>query len=335
MRKTIFRLFVTIAFLAPFVFASAVSAAQPAKKVRLAYSAFAYANPPFWIAQDLKLFEKYGLDSELVYVSGARPIQAMLGGSIDASQVGGAATVSAAAQGADVVILGTIFSRLNFAVHASPQIKQISDLKGKTLVTGTVGGNTYFAALLFLSRFNWVPNRDVNLIGVGGSPEVLGALTQGRFPAGVLTAPTTHMATRMGFREIFDLASLDFPFPTLSVVSTRKYIEANPDVIMNILRATSEAIHLYRTRPEVALPVIAKYMRVPKDDPALLQAQETFAKHLNLTLTPSLDGIKFILDFLAEQRPALKGKNPADFVNVSFLKKLEDEGFFKKLSSSQ
>jgi hypothetical protein len=28
----------------------------------------------------------------------------------------------------------------------------------------------------------------------------------------------------------------------------------------------------------------------------------------------------------------LKEKNPADFVNVSFLKKLEDEGFFKKLS---
>ena len=104
---------------------------------------------------------------------------------------------------------------------------------------------------------------------------------------------------------------------------------------MNVLRATSEAIHLYRTRPEVALPVIAKYMRVPKDDPALLQAQETFAIHLNLTLTPSLDGIKFILDFHAEQRPALKGKNPADFVNVSFLRKLEDERFFKKLSSSQ
>jgi hypothetical protein len=53
-----------------------------------------------------------------------------------------------------------------------------------------------------------------------------------------------------------------------------------------------------------------------------------------LTLTPSLDGIKFILDFLAEQRPALKEKNPADFVNVTFLKKLEDEGFFKKLSSN-
>src|SRR5437899_1145132 len=224
--------FIAIILIAPFLFCCILSAATPQKRVHLAYSAFAYANPPFWIAHDLKLFDKYGLDTELVYVSGARPIQAMLGGSIDVSQVGGAATVSAAAQGADVVILGTIFSQLNFAVHASPQIKQIGDLKGKTLVTGTVGGNTYFAALLFLSRFNWVPNRDVNLIGLGGSPEVLGVLTQGRFPAGVLTAPTTHLATRMGFREIFDLASLDFPFPTLSVVSTRKYIEANPDVIL-------------------------------------------------------------------------------------------------------
>jgi hypothetical protein len=54
-----------------------------------------------------------------------------------------------------------------------------------------------------------------------------------------------------------------------------------------------------------------------------------------LTLAPSLDGIKFILDFLAEQRPALKGKNLAEFVNVSFLKKLEEEGFFKKLSGNQ
>ena len=73
--------------------------AQP-KKLRLAFSAFAYANPPFWIAQELKLFEKYGYDSaELIYVGGSRPIQAMLGGSIDVSQVGGAAAVGAAESG--------------------------------------------------------------------------------------------------------------------------------------------------------------------------------------------------------------------------------------------
>ena len=198
----------------------------------------------------------------------------MLGGSIDVSQVGGAAAVGAAANGAEIAILGTVFTRLTFAIHASPQIKQISDLKGKTIAAGAVGGNSYFAALAFLRHFGWVANRDVGVLSAGGSPEVLAGLLQGKFQAGVLTPPTSHAAAKAGHREIFDLAGLDFPFPVISIVSTRKFIDAYPDTILNILRATSEAIYLYKTRPDLTLPVVAKYMRVPKDDPALVQSQE-------------------------------------------------------------
>ena len=307
--------------------------AAPAKKIRLAFSALAYANPPFWIAHELKLFEKYGLDSELIYVGGARPIQAMLGGSLDVSQVGGAAAVAAAAQGAEIAILGTVFSRLTFAIHVSPQIKQIDHLKGKVLAAGTVGGNSYFAGLVFLSKFGWTPNKDVGIVAAGGSPEVFAGLTQGKYDAGVLTPPTSTMAAKLGYREIFDLASLEFPFPVISVVSTRKFIDANPDIILNVLKATAEAIYLYRTRPELTLPVVAKYMRVPKDDPALAQSRESLGIHMNQNLAPSLEGIKFVLDFLAEKQPALKAKNPADFVDLRFLRKLEEEGFFKKFST--
>src|SRR3990170_7826370 len=160
MRRNIFPLLFVVVPVAAYSSVTVANAAQP-KKIRLAFSALAYANPPFWIAHDLKLFEKYGLESEIVYVGGARPIQAMLGGSIDVSQVGGAAAVSAAAQGAEVAILGTVFNRLTFAVHAGPQIKQVSDLKGKTLATGAIGGNSYFAALAFLRNFGWTANRDV------------------------------------------------------------------------------------------------------------------------------------------------------------------------------
>jgi ABC-type nitrate/sulfonate/bicarbonate transport system substrate-binding protein len=303
------------------------------KKVRGAFSAFAYANPPFWIAKDLRLFEKYGLDVELVYVGGARPIQAMIGGSIDVSQVGGASMVSAAAQGAEVVILGTVFTRLVFAVHASPQIKEVSDLKGKSLAVGSVGGNSYFAGRLFLSRFNLVPNKDVLVRAVGGTPEVLTALQYGQVQAGVMAPPTTTIASRSGFRQIFDIAGLDLPFPTISVVSTRKFSAENPAVLLNVLRATSEAIYLYNTQPDLTLPIIANYMRVSKDDPALRESQQTYGRYMNQDLKPSLEGIKFILDFLAEQRPELATKKPADFVDFRFIRRLEDEGFFKKLAS--
>ena len=320
------------AFLIGYLSASALEAAQ-LKKVRLAFSALAYANPPFWIAHDLKLFEKYGIESEIVYVGGSRPIQAMLGGSIDVSQVGGAAAVAAAAQGAEIAILGTVFNRLTFAIHAIPQIKQIGDLRGKTLAAGAIGGNSYFAALAFLKHFGWVANRDVGVMTAGGSPEVLAGMQQGKFQAGVLTPPTSTIATKNDYREIFDLASLDFPFPVISVVSTRKYIDANPDVILNILKATSEAIYLYKTRPELTLPVVARFMRVAKDDPALRQSQQTVGQLLNQNLSPSLEGIRFVLDFLADKQPALKAKNPADFVDARFLHKLEEEGFFKKFST--
>ena len=74
-------------------------------------------------------------------------------------------------------------------------------------------------------------------------------------------------------------------------------------------------------------------MRVPKDDPALLQSQQTVGQLLNQNLNPSIEGIKFVLEFLSERQPNLKGKNPADFVDSRFVRKLEEEGFFKKFST--
>ena len=171
-----------IAFLLPaaLLVPNYLFAAVPVKKFRAAFTAFAYANPPFWIAKDLKIFEKYGLDVELVYVAGARNIQALIGGSIDFSQAGGASVVSAAAQGAEVVILGTVFKRLIFGVHVAPQIKEVGDLKGKSIAAGSVGGNSYFAGQLFLSRVGLVANKDVTFRALGGTPEVLSALQHGQ-----------------------------------------------------------------------------------------------------------------------------------------------------------
>jgi ABC-type nitrate/sulfonate/bicarbonate transport system substrate-binding protein len=198
---------------------------------------------------------------------------------------------------------------------------------------GTVGGNSYFAGQLFLSRVGLVPNKDVTFRVLSGTPEVLSALQHGQVQAGVMSPPTTGIAARMGFRQIFDIASLELPFPTISVASTRRSVQENPETILNVLRATAEAIYVYKTQPELTLPVVAKYMRVPKDDPALRESYETYGKQLDQNLRPSLEGIKFILDFLSDQRLAIKTKNPADFVDLRFVSKLEEEGFFKRLAA--
>ena len=106
--KAALKQFIAFILFAAFVLPSVLLAAGP-RKVRAAFAAFAYPNAPFWIAKELRVFEKYRLDVELVYVGGARPVRAMLGGSVDISQAGGASIVSAAAQRAEVIILRTCF----------------------------------------------------------------------------------------------------------------------------------------------------------------------------------------------------------------------------------
>jgi hypothetical protein len=63
----------TIAVSAAF-FPRCLEAAQE-KELPLAFSAPAYANPAFWIAHELKLFDKYGYTAEVIYISGSGSIQ--------------------------------------------------------------------------------------------------------------------------------------------------------------------------------------------------------------------------------------------------------------------
>ena len=156
-----------------------VHGAQP-KKLRLAFSAFAYANPPFWIAQELKLFEKYGYDSELIYVGGSRPIQAMLGGSVDVSQVGGAAAVGAAANGAEIAIsaryLPGSLSPFTPARRSSRSVISRAKLSPRERRAATATSRHW----RFSDISGRVANRDVGVLSAGGSPEVLAGLRTGR-----------------------------------------------------------------------------------------------------------------------------------------------------------
>ena len=69
-----------------------------------------YASPgralPFWLAQDLGLFNKYGVDVEPVFIRGAPILVAGLAsGDIQVGSAGGSATLAAVAGGQDLKII--------------------------------------------------------------------------------------------------------------------------------------------------------------------------------------------------------------------------------------
>ena len=81
--------------------------------VSLIYEAIAATNATLWLAEDARLFQKYGLDAKVVHARGAIPVQALVGGSVEFGAFSGSSTVAAVLAGSDIVFVA---AKGNFAV---------------------------------------------------------------------------------------------------------------------------------------------------------------------------------------------------------------------------
>src|SRR5499426_1546130 len=126
-------IFLTISF--------APATIHPQERLFVSYAGFGGFQAPAWAAQDMGLFAKYGLTTELVMIPGsARGAQAMLGGSIHFGQIDGTALISAINQGADLVFVASSLNRFPFSLVAQKNIRQPKDLVGKKVGIVAFGG---------------------------------------------------------------------------------------------------------------------------------------------------------------------------------------------------
>src|SRR6476620_6573535 len=111
----------------------------------ISYASVSGTRAPLWIAKDLGLFEKYGLDGNLIYIaSGVTSVNALLGGSVDIIAASGSSAVGAAARGAPLVIVASL-GHISYKLIAMPSIKSVHDLKGKIIGTSRIGAGSDFA----------------------------------------------------------------------------------------------------------------------------------------------------------------------------------------------
>jgi hypothetical protein len=69
------------------------------------------------------------------------------------------------------------------------------------------------------------------------------------------------------------------------------------------------------------------------NDPAVLEdSYQGYIKMIPKKPYPTLKGIQFMLDMLAPTMPEAKTAKPEQFVDLSFLQELENEGFFNEMA---
>ena len=301
-------------------------------KLKVAYPTTVGSMAVVWVAKEAKLFEKHGLDVELIYVAGSsRVVQAMLAKDIPISEIAIPAVIQANLAGADLVMLAGPNHKPGQKIMVKPEIKRREDLKGKKIAISRFGTSDDFLLRYVLGQWNLQPDRDVVLIQMGGSPETLAGLAAGAVDGGLLASPLHLQAARFGFSLLADLSTIGFDYQGAGVVTTRSYMREAPDTVRRYLRAYVEGLHRFKTDKAFAAKVIGKYSRMTEAD-ALEETYQHYAvKVMPRVPYPTIKGIQMVLDEIGTRTPKAKSLAPESFIDVSYLKELEQSGFIKKL----
>ena len=329
MRRILARLTLCLAFLLGLV--GAASAENT--KIASGYASLSSAQLPLWMAKEKGILAHNGLDVQAVLLSGNAAIMALIGGDTPITQTAGIGVVNSVIGGSDAVMIAGGTVTLDWWLMSRPEIKTAAQLKGGSVAVSTFGTASDFIARFALQKIGLVPDKDVSMIQLGDPLMRQTALESNRVQATVHVAPSTFAAQKKGFNVLADVAALGLPYQHTGVATTRKYIKEHPEIVRAFIKSYVEAVYQLKTDRKSGIAVLAKYMGGIKDRDILETTYDrAVADHIMPRKQyPTLPGIKMILDSLAVKDPRAAKTKPEEFVDMRFIKELDESGFIDRL----
>lgn len=316
---------------AALTFSASYAMAQDLIPVRVAYDGFTMTAAPMQYALKEGIFEKHGLNVDLMFVEGGSVLtQALVGGSVDIVQNGYAPVITAAVAGADVVVIGGIANTLPMMLVVDGTIKTADDLRGKAIAISRYGSSTDVAARMALDALGLTTN-DVNILQLGGEGTRLAAYMSGQVNGIMVQLPGAQDLLDEGATLLVDVGQIATDYPNTSYATTRGFLKDNPETVKRFYKAMADALHQYKANPDTALAITAEFMQT-EPRPNLKMAVEYYASNVfQMDLLPSVSGMQVVLDELGTTMPEALKVDPATLVDTSVLDALHQEGFFETL----
>jgi NitT/TauT family transport system substrate-binding protein len=312
--------------LAMMLFATAVNAEQ----IKIAYSGVSPAGTPVWVAKDEGIFTRHGLEADLVAVRSA-PVQVTALVSNEAQFVRGSASsmLTAAAQGAKLKIVLSVFAeRASYDLLTSASISRPTDLKGKTIGVQDFSGLLWSLTMLSLRELGLDPQRDnINIQAIGDSTVIAQSLAAGIIDAAVLDKLQSIRLQGLGVKVLFDLSRI--PFPSSPFMTAESFIQKNPQVVENFIKALIEASTMMRAQKERGLAVLQRHIKTDR------ATAEIGYKYLLDDLKPysfvSVKGLKTVQEIIALRDPKIAKYNVEDLLDQRILQKVVQSGYVEEI----
>jgi len=302
-------------------------AAEPLSKTRFAYGAINAYMESTWIAKEQGIFRKHNVEVEPVFIIATQAAQAMLAGEVPVGLIGPTHVVNAVVAGGDMVMIMGNQNKVRYQLVAHPSIKRAEDLKGKKVGIGaSMAGLATLAAIVALEHLGINPRRDnITLLPTGAEPLRLAAVKSGVTQATVISPEIANAATSEGFPVLVDMAKLNIPFQASGLVTMRKTLRNDPQLIERMGRATVEAVQ-YIAAPANKSRVIQSLMKNLRIS-APEKAETVYGdlvEDLPRSICPTVTGVRSIMKLMVEMgiNPKAAQLKVEDVVDLTLCKRL-------------
>lgn len=229
-----------------------------AEKIRIAAFEGTFVNFPVYVAKDLKIFDKHGIEPELIYGTGIQVANIMISGSAELGAFAVEHALSVISKGQDVklMVVNQTLPPFSLVVRndlptpnaEKPYPAMLLDLKGRKIGISTAGASTDIGLRFLLRQAGLDPQRDVTIIPVGGPSGEVASLKNQAVDAIIGIEPAPLQAVR-GFkigRSILDIEGGKGPdvfreYAYNAMFARSAYIKDHPQTVRNVVDAIVEA----------------------------------------------------------------------------------------------
>src|SRR5262245_15112331 len=240
----------------------------------------------------------------------------------EADYVIGMSALRGAIQGLPLKAVASYIQGSSQTLVARADIKNVRELKGRTITIGTPGGSPDRHARLMVKHFGLEPDKDVRFAPGGLTEGRLARLQQGLIDATVVPVPLDLQAKKLGMNVLARAYEI-FNYPEGGLVTTTKKIKDKAEEVRRVIRAGLKASRYIKTNRDGTIQFLMEWQRIDRE--IATGTYEYLAKATNDQGTLSENGFRLIIEEIKELAKVNRELLFSDFVDASILRQAQQE----------
>lgn len=217
---------------------------------------------PFIVAEAKGFFKTEALTIEFIpFRGGPNLVKAVIAGDVLLGAAGSTDILLFREAGMPLKMVATHTEGNHFTLNVAPEIRAVGDLRGKAIGVTKIGSTTWVFARMLARQNGWDPERDVQIVALGGLDAQVAALSRNEIQAIIWGDGGAVLELQGKARVLKRLDSVTPKWISQIAYASEEAIRTRPDDIRRVLRGIFLALRFMKEHAADAAEIAAKTMK--------------------------------------------------------------------------